>query len=413
MKNVLYKKITRALLAAAFILLMFSPVVRGTNFTALHYPYFQKGMGYAAWSKDAMLNSASDTSLKIMAEAKIKCVSIVVTWYQDTYNSTGIARTDRTPSDTSIRHAIRTARQYGMYVMLKPHVDLASEEGNTRSDIGFNSDEKWKAWFSNYLEFMIHYAGIAEEEGAEFFCVGTELTFASTKSDFWKNNLIPKIRKTFHGQLTYAANWDEYDKVEFWDELDYIGIDAYFPLSAKDNPSLEEIRAGWKPWLAEIEAFQRKTDKPVIFTEIGYCSANTAARKPWEESVSGESNPDLQANCYRALFEAFWDKPWFFGVYWWSWTPNPNSGGLSNRRFTPQNKPALAYVTSWYSQMAGPKLAFNSKTFNTISNPELAERFDIQKQKLAARGAGAANNVAFVGAMSGEKERVSSVIPSE
>jgi hypothetical protein len=40
-----------------------------------------------------------------------------------------------------------------------------------------------------------------------------------------------EIRKIYTGKLTYAANWDDFDKVPFWKELDYIGIDAYFPLS--------------------------------------------------------------------------------------------------------------------------------------------------------------------------------------
>jgi hypothetical protein len=47
--------------------------------------------------------------------------------------------------------------------------------------------------------------------------------------------------------LTYAANWDKYDQVSFWDELDFIGIQAYFPLTDQTNPSAEEIKKGWNP----------------------------------------------------------------------------------------------------------------------------------------------------------------------
>ena len=29
--------------------------------------------------------------------------------------------------------------------------------------------------------------------------------------------------------------------VTFWDELDFIGIDAYFPLSDKKSPTIEDL----------------------------------------------------------------------------------------------------------------------------------------------------------------------------
>jgi hypothetical protein len=47
------------------------------------------------------------------------------------------------------------------------------------------------------------------------------------------------------GKLTYAANWDKYDQVSFWDELDFIEIQAYFPLTAQTSPTAEEIKKGW------------------------------------------------------------------------------------------------------------------------------------------------------------------------
>jgi len=351
------------------------PPVKGLGVSTIQYPLFQKGMCYVTWSKDNFELPSSDRSLKSMADSGVTCVSIVVTWYQEKYNSTEITTTDRTPSDASVRHAIRKAHEYGMNVMLKPHIDLIAEEGNNRSDIGFNSPEKWRAWFSSYLRFITHYALIAREESVEFFCIGTELSFAASQKIFWKEMLIPETRKIFPGQIVYAANWDEYSEVEFWDDLDYIGIDSYFPLSDKDNPSLDELRAGWGKWLAGIEAVQEKYDKPVIFTESGYCSADSAARKPWEEAMGGTANTALQADCYRALLETFWDKPWFYGVYWWNWNTYPGSGGNANKKFTPQNKPALDDMKLWYNQCnLGQKLVFNSRWHQSINDAEIPAR---------------------------------------
>jgi len=311
------------------------------------HPVFQKGMTYVTWTKDGFSTKKSDESLKAMAGAGINYVAIVVTLYQRDFNSVEITPAEWSPSDKSVRHVIRKARELGMNVLLKPHIDLLSEDG-TRSDIGFQTEKKWRAWLDSYLKFISRYARIAREEQAEIFCVGTELSFASMKEEMWKNDIIPAVRKLYPGKITYAANWDEYDRIEFWDDLDYAGINAYFSLSKKSNPAYGELKEGWKKWLGDIEKWQARVGKPVLFTEAGYCSADSAARKPWEEGRAGKANLRLQADCYKALFETFWHKSWFFGIYWWSWSTYPGSGGEWHRGFTPQNKLALNYLKKWY-----------------------------------------------------------------
>ena len=100
--------------------------------------------------------------------------------------------------------------------------------------------------------------------------------------------------------------------------------------------------------MGEIERWQRSINKPVVFTECGYCSADLAAVNPWTYGMNGEPNPSLQSDCYRAVLETFWNKPWFSGIYWWAWDTSEKAGGIDNIHFTPQNKPALELVRSWY-----------------------------------------------------------------
>jgi len=96
--------------------------------------------------------------------------------------------------------------------------------------------------------------------------------------------------------------------------------------------------------------FQKQAQKPIIFPEIGCCSADGAAIRPWEHFPRSEVNINLQADYYRVLLETFWDKEWFYGLYWWSWGTNVRMGGKWNRSFTPQNKPAEDVVREWYSK---------------------------------------------------------------
>jgi hypothetical protein len=58
-----------------------------------------------------------------------------------------------------------------------------------------------------------------------------------------------------------------------------------------------------------------------------------------------------QATAYRALFETFWNEPWFAGGFLWKWfDSHAERGGPDNTRFTPQNKPAEEVIREWYGR---------------------------------------------------------------
>jgi hypothetical protein len=319
-----------------------------------NYPVFQKGMSYVTWNKTRYEKTTSDESLEDLANMGCEYVALVATWYQDKFNSREIYATDKTPSDEGMNHAINKIHALGMKVMLKPHLDILDKSsGRWRGEIDFSCSREWEEWFKSYSKFIITYAQMAEENKVEMFCIGTELTYpATTCNDKWRE-LIKEIRKVYSGKLTYAANWnEEYMLIEFWDLLDYAGIDPYFPLSEEDDPSLEQIKAGWIKWVEEIEIWQQKINKPVIFTECGYRSSLGAAREPWDHNPNAPLSLELQEKCYKALIETFGPKDWFYGTYWWYWGTNKRMGGSNNRGFLIQNKPALEVVKKWYSEIS-------------------------------------------------------------
>jgi len=311
-------------------------------------------MCYTTWSKERYSTGGSDASLRDLKKNGVTWVAILTTWYQEKCSTTGIFPTDKTPSDASLIHAINTAHKAGMKVMLKPHLDVIDpSEGTWRGEIVCINESDWQKWFESYRDFILHYAKIAQEHKVEMFCIGTELTtVSSVREDMWRDVLIKPVREAYKGPLTYAANWNvEYLIVKFWDALDYVGIDAYFPLvEDKEVPVFEEIKKAWEPWVKEIEEFQKKVKKPIIFPEAGYCSADGSVKTPWEEIAKGSVNMRLQAEAYKALMETFWPKEWFYGVYWWRWGTDIRMGGPHNRSFTPQNKTAQVLVRHWYDK---------------------------------------------------------------
>jgi hypothetical protein len=311
----------------------------------------QKGIAFVTWNKDYYSTATSDEALKKITTIGAQWVGLHTTWYQDNVDSLDMHPTNKTPSDESLVHAIRTIHSLGLKVLLKPQLDLIDTTGGVwRGDIEFTKENDWQTWFDNYTKFMVHYAQIAQEEKVEMFCVGTELSAVATlRPDLWKQTVIKSVRQVYEGPLTYAANWyEEYKAVKFWDALDYAGLDPYFPLSDKDKPTYEEVKKGWESHISDIETWQADINKQVIFTEIGYKSSTGAARSPFDHRPGAEVDLQQQADCYTALLETCWDKPWFSGVYWWEWGSSVHTGGPTNRGFTPQNKPAEQILSDWY-----------------------------------------------------------------
>lgn len=245
---------------------------------------------------------------------------------------------------------IRKARAAGIKIMLKPQVYIP---GSWPGGLDFEEEADWKAWEISYEEYMLAFARMAETHQVELFCIGTEFKQSSIKrSHFWRQ-LIQKVRTQYSGQLTYAANWDEYQDIEFWNELDFIGVDAYFPLVQKKTATVNQIAKAWKKPQQEIKAIAGKFSKPVLFTEFGYLSVDGCTYNNWELEGKVNSlavNEQAQANALEALFQVFWPEPYWQGGFLWKWFPNGEGHeGYVHKDYTPQGKLAEETLTNWYS----------------------------------------------------------------
>ena len=315
-----------------------------------------KGVAYLSYAPNEYASAGSNSSLNALKNTGANYVSVLVTQYLSNSTSNAIFfGPNQTPTDASVIDAINDIHARGMGVMLKPQ--LYCEDGQGQNDLAPTNPA---AWFASYSTFINHYAQIAQKNHVELFCVGCELDHLDTSTYYsnWRT-VISGVRAIYYGPLTYAADWSTYARIPFWGALDYAGIDAYFPLSNAKTPSVADLVGGWSHyvdddgthnWTNEIETWQATVHKPVIFTEIGYRSIDYAAKNPgnWEET--GVYNANGQANCYEAALQVFANKPWFAGMFWWGWTPNPKAGGAGDTGYTPQNKPAQSVLTAdWLS----------------------------------------------------------------
>lgn len=246
------------------------------------------------------------------------------------------------------RTLIELAEQERLNVMLKPHLWM---RGGWIGDFELDGEEAWQEWETQYQEFILTYAHLAEELEVPLLCIGTELKKAVVqRPQFWVC-LIGEIRKIYHGKLTYAANWDNVENITFWKELDYIGVDAYFVISEASEPKKKDLELGWRPIRETLKTLSQKNQRPILFTEFGYQSAKGSAGKHWEV-YNDISNLDLDIQClaYEVLFETFWSQDFFAGGFLWKWHFKEDAGGVSDTRFTPQGKPAEQLIARFYAK---------------------------------------------------------------
>jgi arabinogalactan endo-1,4-beta-galactosidase len=260
-------------------------------------------------------------------------------------------------NDESIIAAFHAAKKLGMGVMLKPHVLMHSGNWGWPGEIKMTSEKDWQKFFKYYYRWIRHYALLAEMYNVDILCIGVELVHATQGHEAEWRKLISQIKQIYHGPLVYAANWgQEFENLSFWDDLDYIGLNCYYPLSTKNSATLEDLKIGAEKILPKIEKVAKKYHKPVLLTEIGFTSTAHPWKNPHKRNRGASVVLEDQALAYRAMFEAFWDKPWFYGFYWWKWPTYLEYGGKNHNGFTPNGKPAEEVVKEWYLKKKVPKL---------------------------------------------------------
>ena len=163
---------------------------------------------------------------------------------------------------------------------------------NTR----LNAWQGWARQVSGVGSDGVESDGVGRDEDAVEYRVALMNQRRHLLENHWRQ-LIRQTRSLYQGQLTYAANFDQYHEVTFWDTLDFIGVNAYFSLRsegslvASSDPEtrnndvlLAQLKDGWQTVLETMETFRQDhyiADKPVLFTELGYTYRSNSTVVPW------------------------------------------------------------------------------------------------------------------------------------
>jgi hypothetical protein len=286
----------------------------------------------------------------------------------------------QTPTLGAERKAIEFAEKIGLKVAIKPLVDVgrSADTQVDRKDVNFKDPAARDAWFASYRAMLAQYARLARDTHADMLVIGTGLTGMADQegeqvqwraliADIRSGALMGDDKGGFAGKLTYATRWDaiyndtlDQEHDFFWDDLDSIGVEGFFPLiSGKDprhdDPSVDVLRQGWglnfllhgDPPGVMLSKLHLEYQKPVVLTGLGYLSRGGTSAAPFkgdatQAAAGGKVNEQAQERPYKAAF-AFWlpvaKQGWFKGIYFWNWLPKLGSV-KGNGDYTPQGKSA-------------------------------------------------------------------------
>jgi hypothetical protein len=265
-----------------------------------------------------------------------------------------------------------------------PWPGLLGENWYSQSDSGTVQAEE--QWIDSYTAFAVHYAQLAQTLNMPFFIVGSNLEYMTTDNNTkgrpatgdtfkctgrreceWRHVIAAVRDGTYHtyignktisvsgfsgytGQVIYEATGRinitnfysnafgsyEWDPANFlwWDAVDIIGIDAYFPLTNTNEPSVAQLEDAWRGSTvhgAQLAAptqngnlFQRlqslftRTHRPILFTSAGYESVSGSNQSPGRATILSDTASDQyeQLNDMEALLDTFSPQPWWLGVVW-------------------------------------------------------------------------------------------------
>jgi hypothetical protein len=298
-------------------------LIRDSDAICFSYPLYQRGMtltqrGYGTGYGS---NRAAE-QLDHLRGQRVNTITLVPYAATRAPRETAIAIFEDSRDDRVIR-TLQQARRAGLHCVLKPHLSSGDEfVGN----ITFNDPEGFRAWFENYRRWWLHYARIAELYRADCLVVGTELAGVTRREAEWRA-LIRDVRSVYSGPLTYAAHWgSDFEGLPFWDALDYIGVNMYYPLTGPgeeprpDSPRLLEL-------IRKFGQVAQRFEKRIVFTEVGFPNTTSSAAEPYRKT-NKPVDLELQVRCTRTVLDAFSHQKWFGGMNWWEWPTTGQSGSF-------------------------------------------------------------------------------------
>ena len=319
------------------------PPVRGS------LPELHKGMAVALYATDGSPDSLVAPSRALFERLQglgVNVVTLNFPVFTGGPSSTDVfADASQTPSEPQLSAVIRAAHDRHLAVMLRPYLDEASlVPAYWRGSI---QPANRGAWFASYTGLLHGYAALAEREWVEGLVIGTE--FNTLEEDQRWAPLVDDLRGTFTGAIGYSVNYNRPYLLNWAAALDFVGVDAFFPLSVPVPATVAQLAAAWAVPVAELRAAREALGKPLIVTEIGITSQSGSYLRPFVWDHGTAVDLEGQRRYYEASCEALTGA--IDGMYWWDTglDTRPDAKG-----FGPLGKPAEAEIGRCFTRPGTP-----------------------------------------------------------
>lgn len=259
-------------------------------------------------------------------------------------------------------------------------------EGTSSSKLLTGNNSNIKSFFTKnngYNEYIKHYANLLKDY-VDVFLIGSELCGLTSTKD--ENNNFPAVdeliklasyfRKILGSNtlISYAADYKEYHNINGWYALDklwsnpninFVGINAYFPLTdlPQDSITKDIIKNGWKSgesynyiyvdgkqttiedkfayknieywWSNKHTNPDNNTtswipkSKKIWFTEYGFCSVDACTNEPYKKAGDfpkyslGSSDFFAQRIAIETTEELFKNSEYVDNKILYSWDARP------------------------------------------------------------------------------------------
>jgi hypothetical protein len=312
-------------------------LMKGYSFTACHYCQ-------VSFTKGNYLEYLND-SYDIMKADGATWVAFNPVWFITDYTTSDLRPIYReeyglsgwsgwmysTPSDEEVRLMIRWAHDRGLNVFMMPYLSTFNWSSTVLGKGNLDPDNI-TSFFESYINFQLHYAAIAEEEGVELYSIGNELDTITDENNMISSgynktqkwyDVISAVREVYNGKLTYScscSNNDQYpcmpEKITFWDKLDYIGFEWYIPLTSNINATLPELIIDAKAIIDnKIKPLSEKFSKPVLFTEYGWEAKPYVWTKTYIGGGQGSFDKYAAVTAYEAVYQAMRNENFTVGMF--------------------------------------------------------------------------------------------------
>jgi len=232
--------------------------------------------------------------------------------------------------DSDLVTLIEMFHESGLKVFLRPTLEF---EGWTEWRGGLQPTN-WQAWFDSYMQFILHYAEIAERTGVEMMTVGVELKNSNGFTSNWRT-VIQQVRTVYHGLLTYSDSelLAGLSRIEFWDDLDLIGCSGYTPITGSgsywdtgmvptdDPPFTAFVSSIERAYAEHVLPVHERYDMPVVVAEAGCGNYDGANQCPWcwESIADSSQDNNEQVMYFEVLLQVLSAKDWIEGVFPFVW----------------------------------------------------------------------------------------------